>query len=172
VVLLTWGLGAAMPNGLTSLFLMSLFADRGYALGAYDGRVKGIDTGIAAAIDPLAGGNDPTIAAINGVYTATWNRYLNEELRFTAVSAFTSLNDQAYNNWDFRHTDPTGAQKGTADINARPYPACARLARGTSERPQAIDRRTVQESIRGSSRPKSSPHSPVARQTIARRLLP
>jgi carboxypeptidase C (cathepsin A) len=120
VVLLTWGLGAAMPNGLTNLFLLALFDDTGYALGAYDGRVKGIDTGIAATIDPLSGGNDPTVAAINGVYTAMWNRYLNEDLKFTALSAFASLNDQAYANWDFRHTDPTGAQKGTTDLNAHP----------------------------------------------------
>jgi carboxypeptidase C (cathepsin A) len=33
-------------------------------------------------------------------------------LKFTSTSSFTDLNDQAFLNWDFKHTDPTGAQKG------------------------------------------------------------
>jgi carboxypeptidase C (cathepsin A) len=41
-----------------------------------------------------------------------WNEYLNEQLKYTSNSAFTDLNDQAFKNWDFSHTDPTGAQKG------------------------------------------------------------
>lgn len=119
-VLVSWGLGAGM-NTFGNLFLLALLSDKGLALGAYDGRVTGIDTGIAAMIDPLSGANDPTIAAINGVYTATWNRYLNDELQLTALSAFMALNDQAFGNWDFRHIDPTGAQKGSANINLNPF---------------------------------------------------
>jgi carboxypeptidase C (cathepsin A) len=121
VVVTTWGLGAGMGNSFGTLFLLALLSGEGRALGAYDGRVTGIDTGIAAMISPLSGANDPTIAAINGVYTATWNRYLNEVLKFTAVSSFTSLNNQAFLNWDFRHIDPTGAQKGTENINVRQF---------------------------------------------------
>jgi carboxypeptidase C (cathepsin A) len=117
-VIATWGLGAGMGNSFGTLFLLALLSKEGLALGAYDGRVTGIDTGIAAMISPLSGANDPTIAAINGVYTATWNWYLNEQLQFVALSAFTSLNNQAFLNWDFRHTDPTGAQKGTDNMNA------------------------------------------------------
>lgn len=117
VVATTWGLGAGMGNGFGTLFLLALLSDQGLALGAYDGRVTGVDTGIAAMISPLSGANDPTIAAINGVYTASWNRYLNETLQFKALSAFTSLNNQAFLNWDFRHIDPTGAQKGSKNIN-------------------------------------------------------
>jgi carboxypeptidase C (cathepsin A) len=115
VVLVSWGLGAGMGNSFGTLFLLALLANQGRALGAYDGRVKGIDTGIAAAISPLSGANDPTIAAVNGVYTAMWNHYLNDDLKFTAIAAFTSLNDAAFQNWDFQHIDPTGAQKGSAD---------------------------------------------------------
>lgn len=117
VVLITWGLGAGPGNAFGTLFLLTLLHAEGRALGAYDGRVKGIDTGIAATISPLSGANDPTITAINGVYVATWNRYLNDELGFTATSSFTDLNDQAFQNWDFRHVDPTGAQKGGRDAN-------------------------------------------------------
>jgi carboxypeptidase C (cathepsin A) len=117
VVLITWGLGAGTGNNFGTLFLLTLLKSEGRALGAYDGRVKGIDTGIAATINPLSGSNDPTITAINGVYTAMWNKYLNDELQFTSISAFTDLNDQAFANWDFGHVDPTGAQKGGTDAN-------------------------------------------------------
>ena len=95
-----------------SLFLITLMKDKGVALGSYDGRVIAIDTGIAGNIDPNSGGNDPTMTAVSGVYTAMWNSYLNEQLKFRTNSSFTDLNDQAFKNWDFGHIDPTGAQKG------------------------------------------------------------
>jgi carboxypeptidase C (cathepsin A) len=95
-----------------SEFLTTLLQSRGLALGAYDGRVTAIETGIAGRIDPNSGGNDPTMTAVTGVYTAMWNTYLNEELRYTSTSSFTDLNDQAFQHWDFGHIDPTGAQQG------------------------------------------------------------
>ncbi len=111
--LTSWSLNvAATDDRGTALFLLTLLKDKGLALGAYDGRATGINTGIAARIDPRSGGNDPTMTAVNGAYTVMWNSYLNDELRFTSNSAFTDLNDQAFANWDFHHTDPTGAQKG------------------------------------------------------------
>lgn len=112
-----WGLDiAAYDSQGNSLFLRTLLASKGVALGAYDGRVTAINTGIAGKIDPNSGGNDPTMTAISGEYTAMWNKYLNEDLKFTSNSAFTDLNDQAFRHWDFGHIDPTGAQRG---IDAR-----------------------------------------------------
>ncbi len=114
--LMTWNLNVAAGNDLgTSLFLVTLLKDKGLALGSYDGRATGVDTGIAERIDPKSGGNDPTMTAVNGAYTVMWNTYLNDDLRFTSTSAFTDLNDQAFANWDFHHIDPTGAQKGIDD---------------------------------------------------------
>ena len=115
-VLTSWSLNiaAAGPQG-TSAFLTTLLAGQGLAIGSYDGRATGIGTGIAEHIDPNSGGNDPTMTAVNGAYTAMWNTYLNDELKFTSSSAFTDLNDQTFRNWDFHHIDPTGAEKG---INA------------------------------------------------------
>jgi carboxypeptidase C (cathepsin A) len=108
-----WSLDiAASDSGGTSLFLRTLLQSQGLELGSYDGRVTGIGTGIAGSVDPNSGGNDPTMTAVTGVYTAQWNAYLNETLKFTSNSAFTDLNDQAFKNWDFSHIDPTGAQKG------------------------------------------------------------
>ena len=111
--LMAWDLQIAAGNSQgQTLFLVSLLQSQGLAIGAYDGRVTGVDTGIAAHISPNSGGNDPTMTAVSGVYTAMWNVYLNDELKFTSASAFTDLNDQAFAHWDFHHTDPTGAQKG------------------------------------------------------------
>jgi len=114
IVLTSWeGLNVADASAVGTLhFLTTLMRADGRVLGAYDGRVLGIDTGIAAAISPLSGGNDATMTAVTGAYTAMWNSYLNDGLRFTSTSAFTDLNDQAFANWDFGHVDPTGAQKG------------------------------------------------------------
>jgi carboxypeptidase C (cathepsin A) len=118
VVLTSWeGLNVSDSDSRGTLhFLTSLMRADGKAIGAYDGRVLGVDTGIAAAINPLSGGNDATMTAVTGAYTATWNSYLEDELKFTSTSSFTDLNDQAFQNWDFGHVDPTGAQKGK-DVN-------------------------------------------------------
>jgi carboxypeptidase C (cathepsin A) len=113
VVLKYWRLDVSTGNG--TVFLTSLLQEDGLALGAYDGRVTAEDTGIAGSVDPASGGNDPTMTAVGGVYTAMWNVYLNGELRFTSTSPFLDLNDQAFLNWNFGHIDPTGAQKGGGD---------------------------------------------------------
>ncbi len=112
-VLTRWSLDVASRDRDGTLrFLTTLLKSKGVALGAYDGRVTAIDTGIAAHIDPNSGGNDPTMTAVNGVYTTMWHHYLANELKFTSNAAFTDLNDQAFRYWDFHHVDPTGAQKG------------------------------------------------------------
>jgi carboxypeptidase C (cathepsin A) len=114
--LIAWGLDiAGYDSRSNSLFLTTLLKSKGLALGAYDGRVTGIQTGIAGQIDPNSGGNDPTMAAVSGVYTTMWNTYLNEQLKYTSNSSFTDLNNQTFKHWDFKHTDPTGAEKGVND---------------------------------------------------------
>jgi carboxypeptidase C (cathepsin A) len=111
--LLAWSLDiAAYDSRGNSLFLTTLLKSKGLALGEYDGRVTGVETGIAGKINPNSGGNDPTMTAVTGVYTTMWNVYLNEQLLYTSNSSFTDLNDQAFQYWDFSHIDPTGAQKG------------------------------------------------------------
>jgi len=111
--LLAWSLDiAAYDSRGNSLFLTTLLKSKGLALGEYDGRVTAIETGIAGKINPNSGSNDPTMTAVTGVYTSMWNVYLNEQLLYTSNSAFTDLNDQASQYWDFSHIDPTGAQKG------------------------------------------------------------
>ena len=112
-VLESWQLNPASND---SIFLTSLLQEKGLAVGAYDGRVTGEDSGIAGSVSPDSGNNDPTMTAVGGVYTAMWNVYLNDELKFVATSPFLDINDQAFSNWDFSHTDPTGAQVGGATL--------------------------------------------------------
>src|SRR5262249_50872374 len=84
-VLAAWNLNVEASDRVGhSAFLIALLQDQGLALGAYDGRVTGIDTGIAAIVDPDGGMNDPTMAAVDGIYTAMWNNYLINDLKFTA----------------------------------------------------------------------------------------
>ncbi|KZM73221.1 S10 family peptidase [Nocardia terpenica] len=104
-VLTSWSLVLGYP------FLTALLADKSLALGAYDGRVTGIDSGIAGKVDPNSGGNDPTMAAVSGVYTTMWNLYLNEQLKYTSNSSYIDLNDQVFLNWDYSHVDPTGTKQ-------------------------------------------------------------
>lgn len=124
-MLKAWRLNVETADRLGhSAFLIALLQDRGLALGAYDGRVTAIDTGIAAIVSPDGGMNDPTMAAVGGVYTTMWNSYLNNELKFTATSNFVDLNDQAFQFWDFSHTDPAGAvQKPDRQGNPTLYTA-------------------------------------------------
>jgi hypothetical protein len=49
-----------------------------------------------------------------------WNAYLNTELLFTSTSNFVDLNDQAFQFWDFSHTDPTGDPHGMSIRRGRP----------------------------------------------------
>lgn len=111
-VLMYWKLDPTIPNAIGGpIYLTSLLQDKGLAVGSYDGRVKADDMGIAGSLDPSSGMNDPTMTAIGGVYTAMWNVYLNEELKYTSTSPFIDSNNQAFKVWDFNHVDPTGAQK-------------------------------------------------------------
>lgn len=110
MVLKYWQLDPATGND--PVFLTSLLVDKGLALGSYDGRVTAVDTGIAEYLSPDSGNNDPTMTAIGGVYTAMWNVYLNEELKYMATSPFLDSNDDAFENWDFSHIDPTGSETG------------------------------------------------------------
>ncbi|MBN3792235.1 peptidase S1, partial [Burkholderia sp. Ac-20353] len=112
----TFGNPAALGNVPSSnnnppyTFFLTLVP--GVQIGQYDGRANYTGQGIAPFIQPNSGGNDPSINNIGGAYTVLWNSYLNTDLQYTSTSSFVDLNDQVFNNWDFSHIDPTGANKG------------------------------------------------------------
>jgi carboxypeptidase C (cathepsin A) len=115
-VLRRWKLDPDSKNGTD--YLTSLLKDKDLTVGVYDGRVTAKDSGIAGTVDKndQTGANDPTMTAVGGVYTAMWNTYLNEELKYTSTSPFLDLNDKI--NWNFDHVDPTGKkQKGWQELH-------------------------------------------------------
>jgi carboxypeptidase C (cathepsin A) len=104
-----WKLNVATPNlPDNQSFLWTLMKAEGEEVGAYDGRVLGEGTGIAKQVDPNGGANDPTMDAVGGVYTAMWNTYLNDTLKYTSVTPFIDLNPLISSKWDFSHLSPTG----------------------------------------------------------------
>ncbi|MGC2599513.1 MAG: hypothetical protein WA395_15450 [Nitrososphaeraceae archaeon] len=107
-VLENWNLDPTV--GGNTIFLTSLLQNR--VLGQYDGRANSDDTGIAGSVSSNSGGNDPTMTAVGGVYTAMWNVYLNEELMYISTSPFMAINFQANENWKYKHVDPTGTERG------------------------------------------------------------
>jgi len=76
----------------------------GKVLGAYDGRVLGIDTGIAASINPLSGGNDATMALNIDLKVLSANGY------FDSVTPFSQTTTDLQN---MPLTDPTVRQNLT-----------------------------------------------------------
>ncbi|ABB07532.1 MULTISPECIES: S10 family peptidase [Burkholderia] len=112
----TFGNPAALGNVPSSddnppyTFFLTLVP--GTQIGQYDGRANFTGKGIAPYILPNSGSNDPSITNVGGAYTVLWNSYINTDLKYTSTSSFVDLNDQVFNNWDFSHTDPTGANKG------------------------------------------------------------
>jgi hypothetical protein len=62
IILTYWRLDPAIACG--TVFLTSPLHSDGPAVCMYDGRVTGIDTGIAGLIDLNSGANDPTMSAV------------------------------------------------------------------------------------------------------------
>ncbi|MEW4357887.1 peptidase S1 [Burkholderia pseudomallei] len=112
----TFGNPAALGNVPSSndnppyTFFLTLVP--GIQIGQYDGRANYTGKGIAPYILPNSGSNDPSISNVGGAYTVLWNDYINNDLKYVSTSSFVDLNDQVFNNWDFSHTDPTGANRG------------------------------------------------------------
>ncbi|WDD96520.1 peptidase S1 [Burkholderia sp. FERM BP-3421] len=115
----TFGNPAALGNVPSSdnnppyTFFLTLVP--GIQIGQYDGRANYTGLGIAPFILPNAGGNDPSINNVGGAYTVLWNSYLNTDLKYTSTSSFVDLNNLVFTNWNFSHTDPTGANAGGAN---------------------------------------------------------
>ncbi|PCE29156.1 S10 family peptidase [Burkholderia ubonensis] len=106
------GLGNVPSSNNNPPYTFFLTLVPGIQIGQYDGRANYTGQGIAPFILPNSGSNDPSISNVGGAYTVLWNSYLNTDLKYTSTSSFVDLNDQVFNNWDFSHTDPTGANRG------------------------------------------------------------
>lgn len=102
-------------SDITNYAVMNLLADKGKAIGIYDGRATGINTGIAKDIRNYLA-RDPSTVNIQSAYTAAWNFYLNGELKYFSTSAFQDLNEIISTVWDYSHIDPTGTDRGGSGL--------------------------------------------------------
>ncbi len=96
---------------ITDFFINNLLADKGKVIGIYNGRATGLNTGIVRDIRDFLS-KEPSVVNVQGAYTAAWNHYLNNELKYTSQSNFQSMNSIVGENWNYSHIDPTGRQRG------------------------------------------------------------
>jgi len=79
-------------------FLAELQRSRGLVTGRLDARFSG------PTFDPLAeyGEYDPQSTAISGAFTAAFNTYVREDLKFGRDQTYEILNEQANHEWDWK----------------------------------------------------------------------
>jgi len=80
-------------------FMAELQRSRGLVTGRLDARFSG------PTFDPLSeyGQYDPQETAISGAFTAAFNAYVREELKFGKDQTYEIESDEAGNQWDWKH---------------------------------------------------------------------
>ena len=78
-------------------FTKELLRDQGRTVGRLDSRFTGIDRDSAGEHFE----HDPSMSAIMGPYTATFNQYVREELEFEVDLPYEILNPKIWQNWRF-----------------------------------------------------------------------
>ena len=80
-------------------FMAELQRSRGLVTGRLDARFSG------PSFDPLAeyGQYDPQETAVSGAFTAAFNTYVREELKFGKDQTYEILSEQAARAWDWKH---------------------------------------------------------------------
>jgi len=78
-------------------FTKELLRDQGQTVGRLDSRFKGVDRDSAGEYFE----RDPSMSAIMGPYTATFNQYVRAELEFESDLPYEILNPNLWQNWSF-----------------------------------------------------------------------
>jgi carboxypeptidase C (cathepsin A) len=82
-----------------SKFMAELQRSRGLTTGRLDARFSGSETDLLAEYASY----DPLETAVTGPFTAAFNRYVREELKFSQERKYEVLNDTANEQWDWKH---------------------------------------------------------------------
>jgi len=80
-------------------FTAELQRSRGLTTGRLDARFSGPQTDLLAEFAAY----DPLQTATTGPFTAAFNNYVREELKFTQDRKYEVLNEQANRQWDWKH---------------------------------------------------------------------
>jgi carboxypeptidase C (cathepsin A) len=80
-------------------FMAELQRSRGLTTGRLDGRFSGSETDLLAEFADY----DPLETAVTGPFTAAFNSYVREELKFSQDRKYEVLNEEANRQWDWKH---------------------------------------------------------------------
>jgi carboxypeptidase C (cathepsin A) len=78
-------------------FAKELLRDQGIIVGRYDSRIEGVDLDETAA-DPAY---DPSYSAVQGAFTAVFNQYVRDELKFESDQPYEVLTGKVWP-WSYR----------------------------------------------------------------------
>ena len=93
-----------------SQFNAELQRSRGLTIGRYDARYSG------PTIDLLTENSeyDPSYTAVSGAFTAAFNVYCREELKYSPERTYETLSGEPGRNWDWKHNGGRGGFGGSA----------------------------------------------------------
>jgi carboxypeptidase C (cathepsin A) len=95
-----------------SQFNAELQRSRGLTIGRYDARYSG------PTIDLLTENSeyDPSYTAVSGAFTAAFNVYCREELKYSPERTYETLSSEPGRNWDWKHNPGHGFGGGSANV--------------------------------------------------------
>jgi carboxypeptidase C (cathepsin A) len=94
-----------------SQFNAELERNRGLTIGRYDARYSG------PTIDLLTERSeyDPSYTAVSGAFTAAFNTYCREELKYSPERTYETLSGEPGRNWDWKHSNGRNFGGGAAN---------------------------------------------------------
>jgi carboxypeptidase C (cathepsin A) len=95
-----------------SQFNAELERSRGLTIGRYDARYSG------PTIDLLTENSeyDPSYTAVSGAFTAAFNVYCREELKYSPERNYETLSGEPGRNWDWKHNGGRGFGGGASNV--------------------------------------------------------
>ena len=96
-------------------FMAELQRSRGLTTGRLDGRFSGSETDLLAEYADY----DPLETAVTGPFTAAFNSYVREELKFSQDRKYEVLNEEVNRQWDWKHAPASIPASGLAQRRRR-----------------------------------------------------
>jgi carboxypeptidase C (cathepsin A) len=85
---------------------------RGLTIGRYDGRYSGSTYDLLTEYAEF----DPSYSAVQGAFTAAFNSYVREDLKFGQDKAYKVLPDEPSRSWDWKHNQQGGSFPGAPNV--------------------------------------------------------
>jgi carboxypeptidase C (cathepsin A) len=95
-----------------SQFNAELQRSRGLTIGRYDARYSGPTFDLLTEHSEY----DPSYTAVSGAFTAAFNTYCREELKYNPERTYETLSSEPGRNWDWKHNQGRGFGGGAANV--------------------------------------------------------